>query len=72
MKKYPADELILEDGTVCTIPTNQAIQEFESYLDEQEKAFLKKMLPTHKMMIAISVNPFNAFKGFYQPQLEKK
>jgi hypothetical protein len=50
----------MEPYAVTFLPTAEACQNFESYLDEDELAFYSKLDGVDNLSIHVSVNPFNA------------
>lgn len=75
MKPYPFNEMDIQVGGFAgdsgqtkkvTIPTAQAIQNFEDYLEESEWVFYHQLSDDTKIHLALSVNPFNAFMDIYR------
>lgn len=67
MKPYPTEAFILDQNDLgpretVYVPTKEAIQNFESYLDPEELAKYNAASDIAKLHIALSVNPFVAFK----------
>lgn len=73
MKPYPCNEIQIVTGapgdggytTPVIRPTNEAIQNFESYLNELEYVFYWQLSEAARLSIALSVNPFDAFQDVF-------
>lgn len=72
MKNYPHNEVEVFQGfnfgsnTIkVVIPTKEAIDNFETYLEADELNFYKSLSDDYKIDIALCVNPFNRFKEIY-------
>lgn len=68
MKTYPTEQFTVfdDDGEpryVATIPTLEAIQNFTSYLEPEELIRYNEACDVIQLNIALSTNPFNAFKN---------
>lgn len=61
MKSYPYEIFRTMDGTEFVIPTEDAVKNFESYLDEDELLEYSQLSEGQKLMISVSVNPFSCF-----------
>lgn len=64
MKDYPTRqfEIEFEDGNATVIePTEEALKNFYSYLDEDEKIIYDNLPIVEQLQIRISCDPFRAF-----------
>ncbi len=71
MKKYPVRKIITQGGgfsnepVTLLLPTREAMDEFESYLEEKELELYKSLTDIEQIDLAMSVDPFHAFKMRY-------
>lgn len=67
MKPYPTTDLLIDEDElgpafVAKVPTDEAVKNFKSYLEPNELELYEKSSEVIKLHIALSVNPFMAFK----------
>lgn len=61
MKSYPYKMFKIDDGTEFAVPTEDAIRNFESYLDYDESKIYSQLSINQRLKIATSFDPFNCF-----------
>jgi hypothetical protein len=67
VKPYPTNELHIDEDElgpsfIAYVPTEEAVKNFLTYLEPEELAKYESASDTIKLHIALSVNPFMAFK----------